>query len=147
MSAPNEFLDRLIGQWELTGQMGSTPLHQAVVAHWVLAGRFVELRFTSMLPAPVGQPPYDALYFVGYDEREDLYVLHLLDTFGPEYSRWIGLGKREGEAIAFVFQYADGPFTNRFQWDPATQTWIFDLTYEQGGQVHTFATKRMRREA
>lgn len=138
-----EFLDRLVGYWELTGQMGTTPLQQAVTAQWALDRRFVELRFTSTVPASESQPPYQAIYFIGYDEQDDTYVMHLLDTFGAGYSRVIGLGKQDGDTILFVFQHRDGPFMNRFIWESTTQSWAFELTYEQEGQVHTFATKRM----
>ncbi len=141
-----EFLSLLIGQWELTGQMGTTPLQQAVTVQWVLDRRFVELHFTSTIPTPEGQPPYQAIYFIGYDERDDIYVMHLLDTFGAGYSRMIGLGKRDGNTIPFVFQYAEGPFTNRLIWESSTQNWVFEQTYEQYSQIRTFATKRMTRK-
>ena len=143
--APLEFLNRLIGQWELTGQMGPTTLRQSVSVQWVLDGRFVELHFASTLPASEGQPRYQAIYFIGYDEPDDTYVLHLLDTFGAGYSRVIGLGRRDADTIPFTFSYADSPFTNRFIWEADTQTWAFELTYEQAGQVQPFATKRMTR--
>jgi hypothetical protein len=97
------------------------------------------------LPASDNQSPYQAVYFIGFDERDDTYVMHLLDTFGAGYSRVIGLGKRDGNTIPFIFQYADGPLTNRLIWDSDTQSWTFELTYVQEGQVHTFATKCMIR--
>lgn len=146
MNTSMEFLNRLIGQWKLTGQMGTTLLQQAVTVKWTLEGRFVELHFKSTLPASESQPPYEAIYFIGYDEQDDAYVMHLLDTFGAGYSRFIGIGKRDGDTILFVFQYANGPFTNRFTWESTTQSWDFELAYEQDGKVHTFATKRMTRE-
>lgn len=55
----------------------------------------------------------------------------------------IGLGKRYGDMISFIFQYKETPFMNRFVWEPNTQSWVFELTYEKDGQIHTFATKRM----
>ncbi len=125
--------------------MGVTRLQQAVTAQWVLEHRFVELHFTSTLPASENQPPYQATYFIGYDERDDTYVMHLLDTFGAGYSRVLGLGKRDGNMIPFVFQYGDGLFTNRFIWESTTQSWAFELTYEQDSQVRTFAMKHMTR--
>jgi hypothetical protein len=138
-----EFLNLLIGEWDLTGQMGTTPLEQTVTVQWVLERSFVELHFTSTLPASAGKPPYQAAYFIGYDEQDDTYVMHLLDTFGAGYSRVIGLGKREGNTIPFIFYYDDGPLTNRLIWESDTQSWTFELTYEQDGQFQTFATKRM----
>lgn len=145
-TSPMEFLDLLIGQWELTGQMGNTPLQQAVTAHWALDHCFVELHFTSSIPASEDQPPYQAVYFVGYDKRDDTYVMHLLDTFGAGYSRVIGLGRRDRNTISFIFQYPEGPFTNRFIWEPDTHSWTFELTHERDGQVHVFATKHMTRK-
>jgi len=144
-ASSTEFLNLLIGKWELTGQMGNTPLHQAVTAQWTLDHRFVELRFTSTIPASDGQPPYQAIYFIGYDERDDTYVMHLLDTFGASYSRVIGLGKRDENTIPFVFQYTEDPFVNRFIWEADSQSWTFELTHEQNGQIQLFATKRMKR--
>ena len=141
-----EFLDHLIGHWELTGQMGNTHLQQAVTAQWVLGHCFVELHFTSTIPTPESQPPYQATYFIGYDEKDNTYIMHLLDTFGAGYSRVIGLGKRDINTISFIFQYPEGPFVNRFIWEPDTQSWTFELTYEKDGQIHGFATKRMTRK-
>ncbi|HSM70744.1 MAG TPA: hypothetical protein VK851_04310 [Anaerolineales bacterium] len=145
MNTSAEFLNLLIGQWELTGQMGTTKLQQAVTVQWVLERSFVELHFASTLPASVSQPPYQAIYFIGHDEQNDTYVMHLLDTFGAGFSRVIGLGKRDGNTIPFIFQYKEGPFMNRLIWESSTQSWTFELTYEQDGQVHTFATKHMTR--
>ena len=143
--SPTEFLNLLIGKWELTGQMGNTPLQQAVTAQWTLDHRFVELHFTSTIPSSDGQPPYQAIYFIGHDEKDNTYVMHLLDTFGASYSRAIGLGKRDGNTIPFVFQYTEDPFVNRFTWEADTQSWTFELTHKQDGQIHVFATKHMKR--
>ena len=141
-----EFLNLLIGQWELTGQMGKTSLRQAVIVQWTLNHHFIKLHFTSTIPTSESQPPYQATYFIGYDEKDDTYVMHLLDTFGAGYSRVIGLGKRDRNTIPFIFQYPEGPFVNRFIWESDTQSWKFELTHEQDGQIQVFATKRMTRK-
>ena len=145
-TSPADFLDLLIGQWDLTGQMGNTPLHQTVSAKWILNHHFVELHITSTISTPESQPPYQATYFIGYDEKNNNYVMHLLDTSGASYSRVIGLGKQDGNTIPFVFQYKEGPFVNRFIWEADTQSWTFKLSHEQDGQIHVFATKRMTRK-
>ncbi len=139
------FLDHLVGHWELTGQMGQTPLRQIVEARWRLGGLFVELYFKSLLPTPDGRPPYEAVYFVGYSDASDQYTLHLLDTFGVSGDCHVGRARRAGEALPFVFQYASGPFTNRFQWEADGPAWSFEQTYLQAGQTRVFATKRMVR--
>ena len=147
MNSAADLLNKLVGRWDLTGQMGQTPLQQRVECHWVLGGLFVQLHFISVLPPPKGNTPYEALYHIGYNEHQGIYVLHLLDTFGVGTSCIVGIGKREGDSIPFVFEYEDGPFTNRLSWDAGTETWTFEQTHLQGGAVHVFATKRMMRQA
>src|SRR5215467_12465233 len=49
------WLDLLVGRWELTGQMGATPLRQAVEGRWILGHHFVEVTCRSVLPVPAGQ--------------------------------------------------------------------------------------------
>jgi len=145
MLLATELLDKLVGDWDLTGRMGEIPLQQAVVGKRTLGELFVELYFKSTLPAPVGQKPYEAVYYIGYNDENDLFVMHLLDTFGVGLSCIVGIGKQEGNTIPFVFDYEDGPFTNRFIWDETADAWRFEQTYLKNGQVHTFATKEMVR--
>ncbi len=142
---PPELLGKLIGAWDLTGRMGETPLHQAVQARWTLGGLFVEVHCQSILDAPPGEKPYEAIYYIGYDSRAQQYVMHLLDTFGVASSRTLGIGRQGNDTIPFVFEYESGPFTNTFTWHPDAEEWTFDLTYLENGAVRTFATKRMRR--
>jgi hypothetical protein len=125
--------------------MGDVPLRQTVEASWTLGGLFVEMYFKSILPAPDGQRPYEAVYYIGYNEQENVYVLHLLDTFGVGTGCVVGLGQRTGSSIPFVFNYAEGPFTNTLSWEPVNRAWTFEQTYLENDQVKTFATKRMSR--
>ncbi len=145
LEPPARFLNHLVGQWELTGQMGEVPLQQAVTAKWTLGGLFVEVYCRSTFPSPAGEKPYEAVYYIGYNDKKDLYVMHLLDTFGVAIPYTAGTGRREGDTIPFIFNYSTGPFTNLFIWDQQKDEWLFELTYFEGGAVRTFATKRMVR--
>ncbi len=146
-SSAHEYLDRLAGKWSLNGTMGTTPLQQAVEGQWVLGDRFIQLYFKSTLPAPENQAPYEALYHIGYNAENDVYVMHLLDTFGVSVNCIAGLGKREGDSVPFVFAYETGPFTNRMTWQAASESWVFEQTYLQDGVAQVFATKQMVRAA
>lgn len=139
----NAFLAHLIGQWDLTGQMGDTPLRQAVGARWTLGGLFVEMTCRSVLPAAEGEQPYEAVYHIGYNGDHDCYVLHLLDTFGVPISCVAARGRREGDSIPFVFDYDSGPWTYRFTWQRESGAWSCLQTYREDGQVKTFATKQL----
>jgi hypothetical protein len=138
-----ELLDRLVGFWDLHGELGASTLHQAVEARSVLGGRYVELRFREL-----DGSPYEAVYYVGWNEERDVYVLHLLDSTGVyvEPEETVAIGRREEHAITFSFGDAAEPFTNRFEWDADDDAWTFELTFARDGKPSTFATKRMTRE-
>jgi hypothetical protein len=139
-----ELLDELVGCWLLTGQMGQTPLRQAVGARWVLGGRFVEVSCRSVLPVSEGQEPYEALYHIGYNAEHDRFVMHLLDTFGVALSGTMGIGQRVGDSIPFTFVDPDGDrFVNTFTWHPEAGAWTHELMDYIGGGARLFATKHL----
>lgn len=89
----------------------------------------------------VNSPPnYEAMIFIGYDNTSERYVAHWMDVFGGRFSETLGYGTRSGNAIKFVFEYPDGPFTNTFTWNPETKTWIFLMEQkDQTGKWKVFA--------
>jgi hypothetical protein len=142
-----DFLGRLIGSWDLHGQMGETPLRQQVECRWTLGGLFVEVYCASVLDEPPGARPYEAVYHIGYNAEHDRFAMHLLDTTGVALTCAVGVGKREGAAIPFVFDYHSGPFTNRFVWNEDDDSWLMELTASKGEQTELFATKKMTRRS
>lgn len=139
------FLNQLLGTWDLTGHMGHTPLHQHVVGQWVLEETFMQMACRSTHAPQHGHKRYEALYHIGYNVEQDVYVLHLLDTFGVATACAVGVARRDGDTLPFVFNYASGPFTNCFIWEAAEASWRFVQTFVEKGQTQTFATKRMVR--
>jgi Protein of unknown function (DUF1579) len=146
VAAARAYLDRMVGSWELTGQMGSVPLRQAVSARWVLGDRFVQVSCTQT-DAAAGTTPYQALYHIGYDQAADRFAMHLLDSTGVASECPVGLGRREGQTVDFVFAYASGPFHNRFSHDPDEDVWTHELVDMAGGAARPFATKRLTRSS
>jgi hypothetical protein len=143
----SDFLAHLIGSWDLHGQMGETPLRQQVECRWTLGGLFVEVSCKSVLDEPPGVAPYEAVYHIGYNAEHDRFAMHLLDTMGVALTCAVGVGKREGNAIPFVFDYHSGPFTNRFIWNEEDDSWLMELTESKGDQRELFATKKMTRRS
>lgn len=141
------FLDNLEGRWMLTGTMGEVDLRQDVTSRWVLGGSFMQMNFESITPEGNPTADYAAVYHIGYSRDDGLYVLHLLDTTEVPTECVMGLGRREGQSIAFRFVYPDAAFTNRFTWVPEPGRWDFLQTFEAQGQTKTFATKEMTRIA
>jgi hypothetical protein len=123
--------------------MGETPLRRRVECRWTLGELFVEVHCTSVLAEPPGARPYEAGYHIGYNAEHHRFAMHLLDTTGVALTCAVGVDKREDNAIWFVFDYAGGPFTNRFIWDEDHDSWLMELTASLGEQRELFATKTM----
>jgi hypothetical protein len=139
----DEFLDNLVGEWNLRGKMGDVTLFQKAVGRWVLDDLFLELRFTAIQVGKEGNPPYEAIYFIGRDKKTGNYVLNLFDTFGVTARPVPGIGKLEGDAIRFVFKYDTGLFTNVFRWHSKQHSWTMLLTSKEEGKTKVFAEKKM----
>jgi hypothetical protein len=139
----DKFLNKLVGSWSLTGVMGDKRLFQRAVGRWVLKELFVELRFRAIRIGEGGNPPYEALYLIGFDNRLENYVLHLFDTFGVTSNPVAGIGKRRCNTIRFEFSYDSGPFINTFTWHPKRRAWTMTLVSLTEGKTDTFARKEM----
>lgn len=145
-SEPHQLLDKLVGEWALSGTMGATVIAQEVTGEWVLGGRFVKMHFIQTGEEVEDGDRYEAIYLIGYDGGADEFVINLFDTFGPEYARYVGTGRRHEDSIRFRFEYPGGPFENTFVWNPERGTWRMDLRgFSESGGWTDFATKTMTR--
>ncbi len=125
----------------------SRPAHHTVTAQWVLGHQFLEIREQTAADAPATESRYDALWFLGYDDISDRYVLHLMDVFGGRFSETLGYGTRDGDDLKFVFEYPDGPFHNRWRWMPQSRTWQWHLEQkDKSGKWTTFADFTLQRQ-
>lgn len=147
MQNPHEFLDRLVGEWMLTGKMGDVALRQRVHARWVLGDQFLSMHCKSETAPDNPTAKYEAIYHFGHNQAEDLYVMHLLDTTGVPTACVLGLAERKGDRLPFVFDYGAEEFTNELRWHPDIETWTFHQTYLADGVWKTFANKEMKRIA
>ncbi|MEJ2013419.1 MAG: hypothetical protein P8X64_14490 [Anaerolineales bacterium] len=137
------FLENLIGDWMLNGDMRDVRLQQEVKARWVLGHKYVSMHFKSTTPDDNPTSQYEAIYHIGFNADEDLYVFHLLDTTDVPVICDMGLGKRDGNRIPFLFDYEGTMFINVLTWHPDEVRWTFDQEYEEGGELSLFARKEM----
>jgi Protein of unknown function (DUF1579) len=146
VSTSDDFFKNLAGSWTLTGSMGSTELRQKVDARWVIQGIFLQVHFMQEILAPQDQPPYEAIYIIGYDSQSEDYTMHLFDTFGTRYARTIGVGTRRDDSVEFLFEYPDGLLSNTFTWNRETDEWEMLLRQkEESGEWKIFARKSLTR--
>ncbi|MGD8405380.1 MAG: hypothetical protein PVJ21_17105 [Anaerolineales bacterium] len=141
------FLDKLVGSWTLTGNMGSTELRQKVNARWVIQGQFLEVHCIDEGSDTQDQPLYEAVYMLGYHDESEAYSMHLFDTFGASFAQTVGNGKRRNDSIEFLFEYPNGLFSNTFTWNQDTGVWEMLLRQqEENGEWKVFAKKMLNRE-
>jgi hypothetical protein len=124
--------------------MGKTTTHD-VTAEWVLAHQYLRLHEVSREKKNTGEPDYQAIVFIGWDDKEKQYATFWLDDFGASFDNTIGYGKRAGDEIALLFKYPDGPFHTTFAYDPATDTWQMRMDSEVKGALKPFARVKLTR--
>jgi hypothetical protein len=143
----DEFLNKLVGSWSLTGNMGSTGLKQKVNARWVIQGQFLEVHCMDEGSVTQSQPLYEAVYMLGYDSQTKEYSMHLFDTFGASFAQTVGVGKRHGDSVEFLFEYPSNLFSNTFTWHQETGEWEMLLRQkEENDNWKVFAKKTITRE-
>jgi hypothetical protein len=135
-------LDRLLGQWHMTGSVRGEPARYALEATRVLQRCFVELHMED-----VNRPPaYEARVFIGVDSAAGQYIVHWLDRFGAAFSIPHGTGEARGDTIQFTVPYATGAFRDTFVYDRRTDAWDFRLeAADSAGGWRLFARYDVRR--
>ncbi|MGD2058581.1 MAG: hypothetical protein PVI04_07585 [Anaerolineales bacterium] len=145
MNKERDFLNNLVGRWQLTGTMGEIKLRQEILAHWILNDTFLRMHCRSNTSADNPTAEYEAVYHLGYNADEDVIVMHLLDTTEVPTECTVGRGVLEGNRVIFRFDYEDTPFLYTFEYDPTHDRWHLPQTYEQDGELKSFAVKEMTR--
>jgi hypothetical protein len=135
-------LERLVGQWRMTGSVRGRPATYTLDAIRVLQSRFVELHMED-----VNRPPaYEARVFIGVDSAGGRYIAHWLDRFGAAYSIPHATGDARGDTIVLAFPYPAGAFRDRFVYDRQADTWHFRLeAADSAGGWRLFAEYQVRR--
>ena len=117
-------LDKLTGQWALSGQIGNRTVANHFTAQWVLNHQFIELDFVD-----TGSPPgYVAKVSIGYDCISEKYVIHWLDSYGARFSETLGFGTKTSDTIECRFEYPDAPFVTKFCYHSKQDAWQINMT-------------------
>jgi hypothetical protein len=139
-------LDHFVGHWKLEGMMvGKKTLHD-VDADWVLAHQYLRIHEVARDKNAKGEPSYEAMVFIAWDQKKSEYVIAWLDDYGdisPIAS--IAYAKKSGNELAFVFDDPDGPFHTTFAYDAKTDTWRMNMDATDKGQSKPFARTTLTR--
>jgi hypothetical protein len=142
----DQLLDHFTGNWVLQGIiMGKENTHD-IAAEWVLGHQYLRIHEVSREKDSQGQPDYEAMVFVGWDQPAGDYVCAWLDTYGGMGPSTIGHGKREGDGIHFLFKDKDSVFHTRFIYHPETQNWEWQMDSEEKGALKPFLRAKLTRK-
>ena len=145
----DSLLDHFIGTWVLKGTIDKQQTVHDIAAEWVLGHQYLRFHEVSREKDAKGQPAYEAIVFIGWDQPSGAYACLWLDTTGGGgiSAQAIGRAKRGGDKIPFVFTQEDGgSFHTTFAYDRKADTWEWQMDEEQKGVMAPFARVTMTRK-
>jgi hypothetical protein len=146
----DSLLDHMTGQWVLQGTIAGKETTHDVNVDWVLNHEYIRFQETSREKDAKGRAAYEAIVFIGWDQKLSQYACLWLDTTdggGLAAAQAIAHGKRSGNEIAFLFNGEDGSSTHTkfvYNSDPDTWQWIMDN--EEHGTMRPFARLTLKRK-
>jgi hypothetical protein len=146
-------LDRLSGTWILQGTIAGHETTHDIESEWVLNHEYLRLHETSREKNAQGQPAYEAIIIIEWDESSNQYKCLWLDsTGGGGLSAPIALGKRGNDEITFLFREKDkgedketGVHTT-FAYSKTADTWSWLIDNEEAGKRTPFARVKLTRK-
>ena len=146
VSQPDSLLNNLAGKWVLTGTIeGQKTIHD-VDAKRVLNGQYVQIKEVSREKDEKGNPLYDAVIYICWQEAKKQYFCLWLDNTSNEgiSNQVIGRAKQNGDKIEMVFKFSDAnQFHTTFIYDRETDSWQWLMDGEENGKLQPFASVRL----
>jgi hypothetical protein len=148
-SFQDSLIERMAGNWILTGTIGGAKTTHDVTAEWVLAHQYLQMHEVSREKDSTGQPAYEAIVYFGWDQPLNQYACLWLDITGGGglSAQAIGHAKRSGNEIPFLFKGSDGSlFHTTFVYDKIADTWKWLMDGEENGKLQPFARVALKRK-
>ncbi len=143
-SSEHVLLERMVGRWVIRGTTGRRNVVHDVDADWVLAHRYIRIHEVSREKNAEGQPEYEAMVFIGWNNPGH-YSCVWLDTTGGLSILSIGTAVPSGNELPFVFRNEKGEvdLTNTFTYNPKDNTWEWKIDNIENDQPKPFARLRL----
>jgi hypothetical protein len=147
-NSPDDLLDHLKGRWVLQGMIAGKQTTHDVEADWVLKQEYLRLHEVSREKDAKGDPAYEAIVFVAWDDKAQEYACLWLDSTagGGLTAQGIAHGKRSRDSIPFLFTLSPSDsIRNTFVYDRNTDTWKWQIDTETNGKTERFADVTLSR--
>jgi len=142
-------LDRLAGNWILQGTIAGHETTHDIESEWVLNHEYLRIHEASREKNAQGQPAYEAIVLIEWNEASKEYKCLWLDsTGGGGLAVPAAPGKRGNDEIAFFFKDKDKDSGVRttFAYSRAADTWAWLIDNESGGKRTSFARVKLTRK-
>ena len=146
ISQPDSLLNNLAGKWVLTGTIEGQKTTHDVDAKRVLNGQYVQIKEVSREKDEKGNPLYDAVIYICWQDAKKQYFCLWLDNTSNEgiSNQVIGRAKQNGDKIEMLFKFSDAnQFHTTFIYDRETDTWQWLMDGEENGKLQPFARVKL----
>ena len=146
ISQPDSLLNNLAGKWVLTGTIEGQKTTHDVDAKRVLNGQYVQIKEVSREKDEKGNPLYDAVIYICWQDAKKQYFCLWLDNTSNEgiSNQVIGRAKQNGDKIEMVFKFSDAnQFHTTFIYDREADTWQWLMDGEENGKLQPFARVKL----
>lgn len=141
-------LDRFAGSWVLRGTIAGDEIVHDLDAEWVLGHHYLRFHELARERDERGNPAYDAIVFIGWDEASGRYACLWLDSTGGDglTNGVMGYAEPDDDTLAFVFSGPGfGPFHTSFAYEEESDSWQWTMDAVNGEERRPFARLRMTR--
>lgn len=143
----DELLDHFQGSWVLQGTIAGKETTHDLSNDWVLDHQYLRIHDVSRDKNAKGDPGYEAMVFVGWDQATSRYLAIWLDIWGGFGKATVGYAPKNGDEIHFLFNDGKTDFHTTFLYDRKADTWEWRMDNEENGQLKPFARVKLTRRA
>lgn len=148
ITPPDSLLNKLAGKWVLKGTIAGQETVHDVDAARVLNGQYIQLKEVSREKDEKGNPLYEAVVYICWQEPKKQYFCLWLDNTSNEgiSNQVLGLAPQNGDKIEMLFKFSDTvQFHTTFLYDRNTDTWQWIMDGEENGKLQPFARVKLTR--
>ncbi|MFQ5479497.1 MAG: hypothetical protein ACE5E4_12885 [Candidatus Binatia bacterium] len=145
----DELLDHMAGNWLMSGTIGGTQVTHDLAAEWVLGHQYLRFHEVSREVDSEVVPAYEAIVFIGWDQRTSRYTCLWLDVTGSgaQFPEATGYAEPATDELAFVFDTGDASVIHTtFTYDREADAWHWLIVIDRGATHSTFAQVSLTRK-
>ena len=137
----------------------ASPLLDHLAGHWVLRGniagkqtthdvQYLRLHEVSQEQDAKGQPQYEAMIFIGWNQTPKTYTCVWLDVYGGASVASLGVAEPAENELPFIFRDEKGEvsFHNDFVYNPTADTWEWRMDNIDKGLAKPFGRVKLTRK-